>query len=236
MPVACHAAPDHHAVEHVERGKQRGRAVALVVMRMVPARPGFSGSPGWVRSSAWTCDFSSSERTMAWRGGSHTGRPRLRASRRRPVVHSSKRVPDAAPGPPPARSRAPWQAKCRSSRPSRSPSSGRLAARRLVQGPADHLGHLGRAQRRDPRRPGPIAQQPVDAGLKVALLPPPDRRFAQAGPTHDLRGADPRRRQEHHLSPPNVLLRLFRSATIAASRARSATPTNKPRFPRIRAP
>ena len=32
MPVALHAAADHRAVEHVERGEQRGRAVALVVV------------------------------------------------------------------------------------------------------------------------------------------------------------------------------------------------------------
>src|SRR4051794_20333646 len=37
---------------------------------IVPARPFFIGRPGWVRSSAWICDFSSTERTMAWAGGS----------------------------------------------------------------------------------------------------------------------------------------------------------------------
>ena len=33
MPVTLHAAPDDLALEHVERGKQSGGAVALVVMR-----------------------------------------------------------------------------------------------------------------------------------------------------------------------------------------------------------
>ena len=32
MPVALHAAADEVAVEHVESGEQRGRAVTLVVM------------------------------------------------------------------------------------------------------------------------------------------------------------------------------------------------------------
>ena len=82
-----------------------------------------------------------------------------------------------------------------------------LAGRRLVQGPADHLGHLGRAQGRDPRRPGPIAQQPVDAGREIALLPPPDRRLGQTRPAHDLGGAKPIRAQQHHFSPPDMLLR-----------------------------
>ena len=36
---------------------------------MVPARPFAIGKPGWVRSSAWICDFSSSDRTMACSGG-----------------------------------------------------------------------------------------------------------------------------------------------------------------------
>src|SRR5271155_1326420 len=70
MPVALHAAADDLAFEHVESGKQCGRAVALVVMGHVPQRPGFSGSPGWVRSSAWICDFSSTLSTMACAGGS----------------------------------------------------------------------------------------------------------------------------------------------------------------------
>ena len=33
MAVALHAAADHRAVEHVERGEQGGGAVALVVVR-----------------------------------------------------------------------------------------------------------------------------------------------------------------------------------------------------------
>src|ERR1700746_3760525 len=36
---------------------------------MVPHLPGFIGGPGWVRSSAWICDFSSIESTTAWAGG-----------------------------------------------------------------------------------------------------------------------------------------------------------------------
>ena len=32
VPMALHVAPDHRAVEHVERGEQRRGAVALVVV------------------------------------------------------------------------------------------------------------------------------------------------------------------------------------------------------------
>ena len=46
---------------------------------MVPARPFFIGRPGWVRSSAWICDFSSTDSTTAWAGGS-TYKPTMSVS------------------------------------------------------------------------------------------------------------------------------------------------------------
>jgi hypothetical protein len=52
VAVALHALADHRAIEQVQRREQRGRPVALVVVVMVPQRPGFIGNPGWVRSSA----------------------------------------------------------------------------------------------------------------------------------------------------------------------------------------
>ena len=70
MPVALHVAADDGAVEDVEGGKQRGRAVPFISWGIVPARPGFIGNPGWVRSRAWIWLFSSTERTTAWAGGS----------------------------------------------------------------------------------------------------------------------------------------------------------------------
>jgi hypothetical protein len=68
MPVALHAAADDPAVEHVEA--TNSVVVPLRSWVIVPQRPGFSGRPGWVRSSAWICDFSSTLSTMAWAGGS----------------------------------------------------------------------------------------------------------------------------------------------------------------------
>ena len=64
VAVALHAAPDDLALEHVEGGVG-GRAMPLVVVGH-----GAKTAPGWVRSSAWICDFSSTESTMAWAGGS----------------------------------------------------------------------------------------------------------------------------------------------------------------------
>src|SRR5271169_6556232 len=40
---------------------------------MVAQRPFFIGKPGWVRSSAWICDFSSTDNTTACAGGSTHG-------------------------------------------------------------------------------------------------------------------------------------------------------------------
>src|SRR6516162_5268923 len=45
MPVPLHAAADDLAFEHVEGGKQRGRAVALVVMGHCPSGPASAASP-----------------------------------------------------------------------------------------------------------------------------------------------------------------------------------------------
>jgi hypothetical protein len=49
--MALHVAADDGAVEDVESSKS-GSAVTFVVVVIVPARPGFIGNPGWVRSSA----------------------------------------------------------------------------------------------------------------------------------------------------------------------------------------
>src|SRR5277367_430676 len=52
MTMALHIATDDRAVEDVESGEQRRRAVPFVSCVMVPSRPFFNGRPGWVRSRA----------------------------------------------------------------------------------------------------------------------------------------------------------------------------------------
>ena len=53
VAMALHVAADDGAVEDVEGSEQRGGAVTfLKSWVIVPARPGFIGNPGWVRSSA----------------------------------------------------------------------------------------------------------------------------------------------------------------------------------------
>ena len=46
MPMALYAAAEHRAVENVERGKERGGAVALVVMGHRAAFAGFQRQAG----------------------------------------------------------------------------------------------------------------------------------------------------------------------------------------------
>ena len=69
MAMPRHAVADDSAVERDQGGKQRRRAVALVVVGHGAATPFFSGSPGCVRSSAWIWDFSSTHSTSALSGG-----------------------------------------------------------------------------------------------------------------------------------------------------------------------
>ena len=52
VAVFFHARADQPAVERVQCGKQRSRAIAFVVVGPGPGPPLFSGKPGCVRSNA----------------------------------------------------------------------------------------------------------------------------------------------------------------------------------------
>ena len=68
--LALHAAADDLALEPVERGEERCRAVPFVIVRHGRAPALFQGQTGWVRSRACICDFSSTDSTTACAGGS----------------------------------------------------------------------------------------------------------------------------------------------------------------------
>ena len=70
VPMALHVAADDLAVENVEGGEQRRCAMPFVVVGHRAGAALLHRQPGWVRSSAWIWLFSSTERTMAWAGGS----------------------------------------------------------------------------------------------------------------------------------------------------------------------
>jgi len=80
--AALHVLANDRAIQHVERGKERGRAVALVVVGhggsttflqreagLGPPSRAFKECPAGQWSSACICDFSSTDSTTAWAGG-----------------------------------------------------------------------------------------------------------------------------------------------------------------------
>ena len=70
MLLALLAAGDDRAVEHVEGGERRRRAVADIVVGHGARLAGLMGSPGCDRANARIRLFSSTESTAACRGGS----------------------------------------------------------------------------------------------------------------------------------------------------------------------
>jgi len=69
VSVLGQAGSDHCSGEHLECREQRGGAVPLVVMGHRRRAALDHGSDGWLRSSAWTEDFSSMHNTIAFSGG-----------------------------------------------------------------------------------------------------------------------------------------------------------------------
>jgi hypothetical protein len=63
------------------------------------------------------------------------------------------------------------------------------------------------SERRNPRRPGLVAQEAVDPLFREALLPAPDAGLGLACPAHDLDRAEAAGRKQHDLGPPGMLLR-----------------------------
>ena len=80
--------------------------------------------------------------------------------------------------------------------------------RRLIGQRQRHhaLRHLG-AERRDARRPGLVAQQTVHPLGHEPRLPAPDARLGLARPPHDLRRPEAVRGRQNDAGPPHVLLR-----------------------------
>ena len=69
----------------------------------------------------------------------------------------------------------------------------------------DPLGNI-RPQRRNPRGPRIVAQQPVEAFRREPFLPAPNAGFRGAGLAHDLVGADAIGGQKNYLGSPDMLL------------------------------
>ena len=154
-----------------------------------------------MRSRAWMCDFSSTERTTAGPAGRRTDRPARICWRTaaRGWARSSWTVRRQAVGAPDPLHRA----DCRAGDLGHGPAGpGRRLARRLAKRPFDQ------PRRNRDRRPAGlsrlVAQQAVDARLDEA--PAPDAGFGHAGPAHDLHRAAAFGRGEDDPCPPDMLV------------------------------
>ena len=165
------------------------------------------GSPGWVRSSAWIWLFSSIESTIAWSGrvdveADHV--PDLvREGRIARQLELSEAVRSEAVSPPDLLYRGNGARDRLGHRPA-GPMGG-LVRRRLERQGDDPRDGVA-IHRRLSRRPGLVAQQPMDAFLHEALLPAPHAGLGLAGLTHDGVGAEPVAGQQHDAGAPDMLL------------------------------
>jgi len=187
VPVALHAAADHGAVEDVQRGKQRRRAVALIV---VGHRRRPSGGDGRSRPRPREgLDLALLVDREHDRVG---GRVHVEADDVLDLLGEGG-VVRALEGPHPVRLQAmrlpdPLHGAQREADHRRHRAAGpvRGLARRLRAGDREHLGDVLGRRRRLARRTSLVAQQPLDALFGVALLPAPHRGPARAGALGDL--------------------------------------------------
>ena len=188
MPVALHAAADHRALQHVEGGEQGRGAVALVVVghgagtARLHRQAGLGAVErldlrllvdGQHHGMRRRIDVEPDDIAQLWRrtaGSVESLNCRTRCGCRPCAAPDALHRRDADAD-------APW--------PWRPPSNGwsRRAARPCVRATTRAADLL--SERRDARRPGLVAQQPVDALCGEALLPAPDRGLDVAGPAHD---------------------------------------------------
>ena len=208
MAVALHVAADHRAVEHVERGEQRGGAVALVVM-------GHGAGAALLHRQAGLGAVERLDLALLV-DAEHDGVRRridiepddvaqlgdeVRIVGELELAHAVRLKPVRAPD-------ALHRADARRRRPS--PSS------RRSSGSPRPAGRL--ASRRRPARPRPAraagcatagscrASRPSTPSSHEPLLPAPDAGLRLAGPAHDLVRADAVGGQQHDPRPPDMLL------------------------------
>ena len=208
MAVALHAAADHGAVEHAERGEQGGGAVPLVIVRHGLAAPGLDRQSrlGAVERLDLALFVDRQHHRMGRRidiepddvgelGGKAGIARALEGAQ--PVRLQFVRPPDAL-------HRTHRDADGLGHRPAG--PVGRLV-RRLGARQCHHPRRGFRRDRRLAGLAGLVAQQTLDPALGKALLPPPHRRPADADALRHLLRRVPICRGEHDARPLDVFAR-----------------------------
>jgi hypothetical protein len=207
MAMTLHAAPDDRALQDIERGEQRGRAVADIIV-------GHGFEPAGLQRQARLGAVERLDLAL-FVEAEHDGVRRridiqpddvsqladkLRVVRQLELAHPMRLKPMRAPDALHRRDADAGLDGHRRRRPVRD------LAGRVSTGQLDNAGGNLRPQRWNARRTGLVAQQACDAFLHEPLLPAPDRGFALARQAHDLSSPDPLRRQQHDPTSPNVFL------------------------------
>ena len=208
MAVAGHVLSDHRAIEHVQRGEERGGPVALVIMghRRAPSLFQRPAGLGAVKRLNLRLFVDREHHRMRRRG-------HIEADDVRELLDEGRivRQLEAAPAMGAEAVRLPdrlhrrggdaGDLRHRAQRP-----VGRLMWRRRLRQPDD----LGHALRRDPRlagRTGLVMQQAVGAVGHEPLLPAPDAGLRLAGPGHDGGCPEAVAAQQDDPCPPDMFLR-----------------------------
>lgn len=207
MPVALHVAADHRAVQHVQRGEQRRRAVSDVVMGHRPGPAFLDGKPrlGAVKRLYLALFVDRQHDGMGGRIdieaddiGELLDEPGV--VRELEGLHPMRRE---AVGPPDALYADRTNAG-HLGHGADAPVRG-LAGRggqRQVNHPLDGRGGKGRLA----GLARLVAQKTINTLLHEALLPTPDHRLGQARAAHDLVGPASVSGGDDHMSPRRVLL------------------------------
>ncbi len=194
--VLGHTAPDHGAGQRVQRGEQRGGAVALVVVRHRPALAGLQRQAGLgaVERLDLALLVDRQHHRVARRvhvqpdDVLHLGREGGIAG----ALEGAQAMGLEAVGLPDALHGAQADADCLGHRPA-GPVGDR--AGRFRTGQRQHFGHRRSGQRRPAGLARLVAQQPRDALFGVAELPAPYRRAADTGSAGHLQNGQPLGRQ-----------------------------------------
>ena len=221
MAVALHVLPDDRAIEHVERGEERRRAVPFVIM-------GHGAGAALLHRQAGLGAVERLDlRLLIDRQHHGMGRRIDIQADDIDELICERRVVGELEMPPAVRAEAMGlpdrlHRRCRNAGDLRHRAQrpvGRLE-RRGLERPADDLGDARRRDRRLAGRTRPVAQKTIDAFLHEPLLPAPHAGLGLAGLGHDRRGAKAVAAQKHDPRPPDMLLRAL---GVRDNRAQSLT-------------